>query len=75
MPPEGTLQMNALEELLDQGHTAELRQPDAIGGYTKISGSTGHCCQTTFLMRVHNKGQNSHFRGSQQAFLGFSKCP
>jgi hypothetical protein len=71
MPPERALQLDALEELLDQRHSAELSQADSIGSSTKISGSTGHCCQAAFLMRVHNKGQNSHLRGFQQGFLEF----
>jgi hypothetical protein len=60
--------MNTLEKFLDQSHTTELSQADSIGGNAKISGSSAHCCRTAFLMKVCNKEQNSHFRGSQQAF-------
>jgi hypothetical protein len=72
MPPERALQVDALEELLDQSHCVELSQADSMGGNAKISRSMGHCCPTAFLMRVHNKGQDSYFRGTQQAFLEFS---
>src|SRR5947209_14275889 len=69
VPPERALQVDALEELLDQSHSAELGQADSIGSNAKISRSTGHCCQTAFLMRIHNKGQDSQVRGCQQGFL------
>jgi hypothetical protein len=62
MPPERALQMDALEELLDQSHPAELSQADSIGGNAKISRSTAHCCQTALLVTFYNKGQNSHLR-------------
>src|SRR5581483_6018177 len=39
MPPERTLQADALEELLDQSHSAELSQANSIGSNAKISGS------------------------------------
>jgi hypothetical protein len=71
MPPECAQQVDALEELLEQSHSAELSQTDSIGSNTKISGSTGRCCQTAFLVRVHNRCHNSYFPGSQQ---GFPEC-
>ncbi len=71
MPPECALQVDALEELLDQSHAAELRQADPVGSNAKISRSTGHCCQTALLVGFHNKDQNSRLLGSQQGFLEF----
>jgi len=44
LPPERTLQLNALEELLKQNHSTELTQADAVSRHPQISRSTAHCC-------------------------------
>ena len=48
MPPERALQLDALEELLDQIHAAELGQADPVGSHSLISRSTAHCSGTDF---------------------------
>jgi len=48
LPPERALQLDALEELLDQSHAAELSQADPVGNHPQISRSTGHCCRTAY---------------------------
>jgi hypothetical protein len=50
--------VDALEKMLDQSRSAELGQADSISSNAKISKSPGHCRQTAFLMRIHNKGQD-----------------
>lgn len=71
VPPERTLQADALEELLDQGHTTELCEADAIGRNTQFSRPSGHCSQTQLLVSFRYKRQNSHLRGFQQAIWQF----
>src|SRR3989449_2159846 len=48
MPPERALQLDAVEELLDQSHSAELSQADPVGSHSQISRSPAHCCRTAF---------------------------
>ena len=68
VPPERALQVDALEELLDQSHSAELGQANPIGSNAKIARSTRHCCQTAFLMRVHNKAKIGLIEASSKHF-------
>jgi hypothetical protein len=68
MTPEGALQVDALEEWLEQSHSAELSQTDSLGSNAKISDPTAHCCRTAFSMTLYHHDPNSYFRGSQQGF-------
>ncbi len=54
----GVLQMEP-EKLLDECHSAELREPQSVDADTQISQSTGHYTQTSLLVWFACKSQDS----------------
>src|SRR5215469_25685 len=54
-----TLQPDALEELFDERHAAELREPQSSDADMQMSWSTGHYIQTSLLVWFACSSQNS----------------